>query len=136
MEHVPAGTQNVGSGEALATVVAHLLGVHQCNPLTDALFLVTNAANHDEYAGAAAIFDTIGRFPKEWQQRRVLCNGAARPEEWRGHVADAQMALTAIREENDRDVIVIDANMFFWPDCSLQARRPACSTRTSSATPV
>lgn len=128
VEHVPAGLQSVGVGEALATVIKHLLSVHQCNPLTQSLYLVTNAANHDEYAGAAAFFDTVGRFPKEWQQRRVLCNGAATAEEWGGHAADVQMALRSIREDNDLDTVVLDANMFFWPGFNLQVRLRNCRT--------
>ena len=68
---MPAGLQNVGSDPALATVLAHLLHVHQVNPLTHSLYMVTNAANHEEYVGRAAFFDTIGRFPKEWQHRQV-----------------------------------------------------------------
>jgi hypothetical protein len=122
VEHIPAGTQNVGNKEALATTIAHLLGVHQCNPLTAALYVVTNAANHDEYTGTAAFFDTIGRFPKEWQQRRVICNGAQTQAEWHGHVSDVQLALETIAKDNDKDTLVLDANLFFWPDFNLQVR--------------
>jgi hypothetical protein len=104
-------------------VLCHLYHVHQAAPLTDSLFVVTNRANHAEYAGTAAFFDTFGRFPKEWQQRRILCNGASRPEEWGGHVEDVKMALRKMEEEGVcRDVLVIDGNCFFWPRFPLQAR--------------
>ena len=54
---------------------------------------------------------------------QVLCNGAARPEDWRGHVADLQLALTTMEATGQaRDVLVLDANLFFWPAFPLQVR--------------
>ena len=128
-DHFPPGLQNVsnpgGSPESLAATIAHLLSVHQCNPLTQALLVVTNEANREEFAGPAGFFDTIGRFPREWQDCRVISNGAASPGEWQGHSADLQLALQALGD-NGLSTLVLDANLFFWPSFNLQVAPLQC----------
>lgn len=123
--HIPAGLITVGEGgHSLASVTNALHTVHQCNPLTQSLFLVTNAQNHDEYAGRAGFFDDIGRFSREWQASHTFCNGCKAPNEWRGHAADAAMAMRRIAEQGGpaaaMDTVVIDANLFMWPKFNLQ----------------
>lgn len=123
--HVPAGLITVGEGgHSLASVTNALHTVNQCNPLTDSLFLVTNVQNHDEYAGPAGFFDDIGRFSREWQASHTFCNGCTTPGEWKGHAADAAMAMRRIAEQGGptaaMDTIVIDANLFLWPKFNLQ----------------
>ena len=126
MEHVPAGLQNVGDAAgALAGTLAHLLSAHQLAPLQSALYVVTNRANHEEFAGAGGFFDVAGRFDRAWQAARVVCNGAAAPEEWAGHAADLRLALARAQQDGDRPVFVLDANLFFWPRFNFQARTRA-----------
>lgn len=123
--HVPAGLITVGEGgHSLASVTNALHGVHQCRPLTDSLYLVTNSQNHDEYAGVADFFDDIGRFSREWQGSHTFCNGCKTPAEWGGHAADLAMAMRRIAEAQGptaaMDTIAIDANLFLWPKFNLQ----------------
>jgi hypothetical protein len=120
--HVPSGLFTVGVGEhALSSVIKCLYTAHQANPLVESLYLVTNALNHDEYAGPAGFFDDVGRFPRDWQDQHVLCNGCSRPDAWGGHVADLAMAMERMgRDARARDVIAIDGNVFLWPDFNLQ----------------
>lgn len=124
---MPAGLITVGEGgHSLASVTNALHTVHQCSPLTDSLYLVTNTQNHDEYAGAAGFFDDIGRFSRGWQASHTFCNGCSKPEEWQGHAADLLMAMRRIAEEGGPtaglDTIAIDANLFMWPKFNLQVR--------------
>lgn len=125
--HVPAGLITVGEGgHSLASVTNALHTVHQCSPLTDSLYLVTNTQNHDEYAGAAGFFDDIGRFSRDWQASHTFCNGCSKPEQWQGHAADLLMAMQRIAEQGGPtaglDTIAIDANLFMWPKFNLQVR--------------
>jgi len=124
---VPAGIVAIGGGggHALATVINHLYGSHQCCPLTESLWLVTNEPDQEEYAREGGFFDNMGKFSRNWQAQRAISNGCSTSAAWGGHVADLQCALRQIAVRNTLDTIVIDANSFFWPTFGMQARSEA-----------
>jgi hypothetical protein len=72
--------------------------------------------------GHAGFFDTVGRFDRAWQTDRVICNGCQHPDEWQGPAADLRLALRRVLQDGIRPVLVLDANLFFWPRFNFQAR--------------
>jgi hypothetical protein len=65
-------------------------------------------------------FDTVGRFDRAWQADRVVCNGCQYPSEWQGPAADLRLALARVQQDGARPVLVLDANLYFWPRFNFQ----------------
>lgn len=81
--------------------------------------MVTNAANHSEFAGTGGFFDDIGRFSREWQAQHVLCNEASSPDAWEGELADVKLALAHVRRRNEHPTVFVDASVVALPDFNM-----------------
>jgi hypothetical protein len=86
---------------------------------------VCNQTDREEYGGPEGFFDDCGRFPREWQDARVVSNGCQRAREWQGHVSDLKAALDQISAAGNGhlDTLVIDANLYLWPTFNFQVRK-------------